>query len=132
MKQKHIFLVEIMHDEDENLISTKVVQGPLKRDFGTYYVFDNNGNDYWVSKEIFKKFEVVKKSDVYERYEKPTVTYTMGFLWEDGVDEQYVQNMADECQRRCKSPIIDRLNEIRNEIGHSIEKLLKAKTYVKI
>lgn len=132
MKQKHIFLVSIVHDEDENHISTKVVQGPIKRDFETNYVVDDNGNDYWASKEIFKKFDVVKDSYLPEGCERPIVHYNMGFIWEDGADEHYVQYMADECQRRCKLPIIDRLNELRNEISQSIEKLMESKTCVVI
>ena len=54
MKQKHIFLITIDHYEDENRIFTKVVQGPIKRDFETNYVVDDSGNDYWVSKKIFE------------------------------------------------------------------------------
>ena len=56
----------------------------------------------------------------------------MGFIWEDGEDEQNVQYMADECQRRCKLPILNRLNELRNEIDRSIEKLMESKTLVRI
>jgi hypothetical protein len=130
MKQKHVFLVSIDHDEDENHISTKVVQGPIKKDFETVYVVDDNGNDHWVSKEIFKKFEVVKNSYLSESCEKPIVEYTMGFIWEDSADEHYVRYMADECQRRCKLPVIDRLSELRNEIDQSIEKLIDTKTCV--
>lgn len=132
MKQKHIFLVSIDYDENENHISTKVVQGPIKRDFETNYVVDDDGNDYWVSKEIFKKFEVVKNTYLTEICERSIVEYTMGFIWEDGADEHYVRYMADECQRRCKLPIIDRLNELRNEINQSIEKLIESKTCVVI
>lgn len=132
MKQKHIFLVSIDYDENENHISTKVVQGPIKKDFETNYVVDDNGNDYWVSKEIFKKFEVVKNSYFPEVCERSIDEYTMGFMWEDGADEHFVRYMADECQRRCKLPIIDRLNELRNEINQSIEKLIESKTCVVI
>ncbi len=132
MKQKHIFLISIIHDEDENHISTEVIQGPIKRDFGTVYVVDNNGIDYWASKNIFKKFDVSKDSYLPEGCERPTVYYNMGFIWEDGEDEHFVRYMADECQRRCKSPIIDRLNNIRKEIDRSIEKLIESKTLVRI
>lgn len=132
MKQKHIFLVSIDHDEDENLILTKVIQGPIKREFETNYVVDDNGNDYWASKDIFKKFEVVKDSYLSERCEKPMVNYNMGFIWEDDADEHYVRYMADECQRRCKLPVIDRLIELRNEINQSIDKLIDTKTCVVI
>jgi hypothetical protein len=118
------------YNENENHILTKVVQGPIKREFETNYVVDDNGNDCWISKEIFKKFEIVKNT--YYICEKPIVEYNMGFIWEDGADEHYVRYMADECQRRCKSPIIDRLNEIRNEIDRSIEKLVESKTCVVI
>ena len=128
MKQKHIFLVSIMYDEDENLIKTEVIQGPIKRDFETVYVVDNNGNDYWASKNIFKGFRVVEDSYIPEGCERPTVHYNMGFIWEDGEDEHYVRYMADECQRRCKLPIIDRLNEFRKEINQSINKLIEYKT----
>ena len=93
---------------------------------------DDNGNDYWASKEIFKKFEVVKDSYLPERCEKHMVNYDMGFIWEDGADEHYVRYMADECQRRCKLPIVDRLNELRNEIDQSIDKLIESKTCVVI
>lgn len=132
MKQKHIFLISIDHDEDENHIFTKVVQGLIKRDYETNYVVDDNGNDHWVSKELFKEFKVVKNSYLSEGCEKPIIEYNMGFVWEDGADEHYVRYMADECQRRCKLPIIERLNEIRNEIDRSIEKLIKSKTCVVI
>lgn len=132
MKQKHIFLVSIVHDEDENRIVTKVIQGPVKRDFKTSYVVDNNGDDYFASKSIFKKFDVSKDSYLPEGCERPTVTYNMGFIWEDGEDENYVRYMGDECQRRCKLPIIDRLNELRNEIDKTIEKLIESKTCVRI
>ena len=132
MKQKHIFLVSIVHDEDENRISTEVIQGPVKRDFQTVYVVDNNGNDYWASKNIFKKFDVSKYSELPEGCERPTVYYNMGFIWEDGEDENYVRYMADECQRRCKLPVIDRLNELRKEIDRSIEKLIESKSCVRI
>jgi hypothetical protein len=130
MKQKHVFLVSIDHDENENHISIKVVQGPIKKDFETEYVVDDNGNDHWVSKEILKKFEVVKNSYLSESCEKPIVEYTMGFIWEDDADEHFVRYMADECQRRCKLPVLDRLDELRNEINRSIEKLIETKTCV--
>ena len=132
MKQKYIFLVSIMHDEDENLVTTKVVQGPVKKEFETDFVVDNNGSYHWVSKDIFKKFDVVKDSYFPEGCERPIVHYNMGFIWEDGEDEQNVQYMADECQRRCKLPILNRLNELRNEIDRSIEKLMESKTLVRI
>ena len=132
MKQKYIFLVSIMHDEDENLVTTKVVQGPVKKEFETDFVVDDNGNYHLVSKDIFKKFDVVKDSYLPEGCERPTVHYNMGFIWEDGEDERSVQYMADECQRRCKLPILNRLNELRNEIDRSIEKLMESKTLVRI
>ena len=132
MKQKHIFLISIMHDEDENHISTKIVQGPIKREFETDYVVDDNGNDHWVSKEIVKKFKVVENSYLSEGCEKPIVECTMGFIWEDGGDEHYVRYMADECQRRCKLPVFERLNKLRKEIDRSIEKLIEFKILVKI
>lgn len=132
MKQKHIFLVSIVHDEDDNYLSTKVIQGPIKREFPTDYVVDNNGHDYWASKKIFEKFEIVRNPNSHEGHDGPTVHYTMGFIWEDGADEHYVRYMADECQRRCKSPVIDRLNELRKEIDRSIEKLIESKTCVSI
>lgn len=132
MKQKYIFLVSIMHDEDENIISIDVIQGPIKKEFETDFVVDNNGSYHWVSKDIFKKFDVVKDSYLPEGCERPIVHYNMGFIWEDGEDEQNVQYMADECQRRCKLPILDRLNELRNEIDRSIEKLMESKTLVRI
>lgn len=132
MKQKHIFLVSIMHDEDENRISTKIVQGPIKRDFETNYVVDDNGNDHWISKEILKEFKVVENTYLTEKSEKPIVEYTMGFIWEDGADEHYVRYMADECQRQCKLPIFDRLNALRKEIDKTIEKLIETKTCVRI
>ena len=132
MKQKYIFLVSIMHDEDENLVITKVVQGPVKKEFETDFVVDDNGNNHWVSKDIFKKFDVVKDSYLPEGCERPIVHYNMGFIWEDGEDERKVQYMADECQRLCKLPILDRLNELRNEIDRSIEKLMESKTLVRI
>ena len=130
MKQKHVFLVSIVHYEDENLVKTEVIQGPVKREFETVYVVDNDGNDYWACKSIFKKFDVSKDSDVPEGCEKPVVHYNMGFIWEDGEDEHYVHYMADECQRRCKSPIIERLNELRKEIDRTIEKLIESKACV--
>lgn len=132
MKQKHIFLVSIVHDEDENRIVTEVIQGQVKREFETVYVVDNDGNDYFVSKSIFKKFDVSKDSEVPEGCERPVVHYNMGFIWEDGEDESYVSYLADECQRRCKLPVIDRLNELRKEIDRSIEKLIESKTCVRI
>ena len=132
MKQKYIFLVSIMHDEDENLVITKVVQGPVKKEFETDYVVDDNGNYHWASKDFFKKFDVVKDSYFPEGCERPTVHYNMGFIWDDGEDERNIQYMADECQRRCKLPILDRLNELRNEIDRSIEKLMESKTLVRI
>jgi hypothetical protein len=132
MKQKHIFLVSIFHDENENIIKPEVIQGPVKRELGTVYVVDNNGHDYWACKDIFKKFDVVKDSYLPEGCEKPMVHYNMGFIWEDGEDEHYVRYLADECQRRCKGPIIDRLNELRKEIDQAIEKLIESKTYVRI
>ena len=130
MKQKHIFLVSIFHDENENLIKTEVIQGPVKREFETVYVVDNDGHDYWTCKSIFKKFDVSKDSEVPEGCVRPVVHYNMGFIWEDGEDESYVRYLADECQRRCKLPIIDRLNEFRKEIDRTIEKLIENKTWV--
>ena len=132
MKQKHIFLVSIVHYEDENRIVTEVIQGPVKRELQTVYVVDNNGNDYWACKSIFKKFDVSKDSELPEGCLRPTVHYTMGFIWEEGEDEHYVRYMADECQRRCKLSIIDRLNEFRKEIDRSIDKLIENKTWVRI
>lgn len=132
MKQKHIFLVSIMHDEDENIISIDVIQGPIKKEFETDFVVDDNGNAHWVSKELFKKFEVVKDSYFSEGCERPTIHYNMGFIWEDGEDEHYVQYMADECQRRCKLPVLDRLNELRNEIELSMGMLMESKPLVRI
>ena len=132
MKQKHIFLVSIVHYEDENRIVTEVIQGPVKRELQTVYVVDNNGNDYWACKSIFKKFDVSKDSELPEGCLRPTVHYTMGFIWEEGEDEHYVRYTADECQRRCKLPIIDRMNELRKEIDQSIEKLIESKTCVRI
>lgn len=132
MKQKHIFLVSIVHDEDENYISTKVIQGPVKKETSTDYIVDNKGHDYWASKGIFMKFEVVKDPYLPEGCERSAVQYVMGFIWEDGADEHYVRYMADECQRRCKLPVIDRLNELRNEIDKTIEKLIETKTCVRI
>lgn len=132
MKQKHIFLVSIMHDEDENIISIDVIQGPIKKEFETDFVVDDKGNAHWASKELFKKFEVMKDSYFPEGCERPTIHYNMGFIWEDGEDEHYVQYMADECQRRCKLPVLDRLNELRNEIELSMGKLMESKTLVRI
>lgn len=132
MKQQHIFLVSIVHDEEDNYLSTKVVQGPIKKIFETVYVVDDGGHDYWACKSIFKKFDVSKDSYIPEGHERPTVHYNMGFVWEDGEDEHFVRYMADECQRRCKLPIIDRLNELRKEIDRSIEKLMESKTCVVI
>lgn len=132
MKQKHIFLISIFHDEEENLIKTEIIQGPVKKEFETVYVVDNNGTDYWACKSIFKKFDVSKDSYLCEGCERPSVHYNMGFVWEDGEDEHYVRYLADECQRRCKSPVIDRLNELRKEIDRSIEKLIESKTWVRI
>lgn len=132
MKQKHVFLVSIVHDEEDNYVSTTVIQGPIKRVFETVYVVDNSGNDYWASKSIFKKFDVSKDSYIPEGCERPTVHYNMGFIWEDGEDDHYVRYLADECQRRCKLPVLDRLNELRKEIDRSIEKLMESKTCVRI
>jgi hypothetical protein len=132
MKQKHIFLVSIVHDEDENYISTEVIQGPVKREFETVYVVDNDGNDYWACKSIFKKFDVSKDSYLPEGCERPVVHYNMGFIWEDNADEHYVRYMSDECQRRCKLPVLDRLDELRKEIDQSIKKLIESKTCVRI
>ena len=132
MKQKHLFLVSISYYEDENHILTKIVQGPIKREFETNYVVDDNGNDHWVSKDLLKEFKVVKNYYLPEGCEKPIVDYNMGFIWEDGADEHYVRYMADECQRRCKLPILDRLNELRKEIDRSIDKLMEFKTCVRI
>lgn len=132
MKQKHIFLVSITHYEDENLILTKVVQGPIKKDYETVYVVDDNGNDHWVSKDIFKKFKVVKNSYIAEGCEKHIIDYNMGFIWEDGADENYVRYMADECQRKCKIPILERCQEICDEIHRSIDKLVTSYIGIKI
>lgn len=132
MKQKHVFLVSIVHYEDENRIVTEVIQGPVKREFQTVYVVDNDGNDYWASKSIFKKFDVSKDSEIPEGCLRPTAHYNMGFVWEDGEDEHYLRYLADECQRRCKLPIIDRLNEFRKEIDRSIEKLIESKIWMQI
>ena len=132
MKQKHIFLISIMHDEDENRILTKVVQGPIKRDYETVYVVDDNGNDHWVSKDIFKKFEVVKNTYITEGRERLIVDYNMGFVWEDGADERYVRYMADECQRKCKIPVLERCQEICDEIHRSIDKLMTSHIAIKI
>ena len=132
MKQKHIFLVSIVHHEDENLVKTEVIQGPVKREFETVYVVDNDGNDYWACKSIFKKFDVSKDSEIPEGCQRPVVHYNMGFIWEDGEDEHYVSYLANECQRRCKLPIINRLNELRKEIDQAIEKLIESKTLVRI
>ena len=129
---KHIFLISIMHDENENRIFTKVVQGPIKKDFETAYVVDDDGNDYWASKDIFKKFEVVKDSYFPEGCKGPIVHYNMGFIWEDGADENYVRYMADECQRKCKMPVLERCKEICDEIHRSIDKLMKSKISIKI
>ena len=132
MKQKHIFLISITHDEDENRIFTKVVQGPIKKDYETVYVVDDNGNDHWVSKDIFKKFEVVKDSYLPEGCKMPIVDYNMGFIWKDGDDENYVRYMASECQRKCKMPVLERCQEICDEIRRSIDKLMKSKISIKI
>ena len=132
MKQKHIFLISITHDEDENRIFTKVVQGPIKKDYETVYVVDDNGNDYWASKDIFKKFEVVKDSYITEGHERLIVDYNMGFIWKDSDDENYVRYMADECQRKCKIPVLERCKEICDEIHRSIDKLMKSKISIKI
>lgn len=132
MKQKHVFLVLIIHDEDVNHISTEVIQGPIKRDVDSIYVIDNNGKDCWALKDIFKKFDVVKKSYFPDDHKRRIVHYNMGFIWEDGADEHYVSYMADECQRRCKLPVIERMNELRKEIDQSIEKLIEYKTWVRI
>ena len=132
MKQKHIFLISIIHDEDVNHISSEVIQGLIKRDIDSVYVIDNNGNDYWTPKDIFNKFDVVKKSYFPDDHTKRIVHYNMGFIWEDGDDEHYVRYMADECQRRCKIPVIDRMNELQYEIEKSIEKLIETKICVMI
>lgn len=132
MKQKHVFLISIVHDEDVNHISTKVVQGQIKVDVDSVYVIDNNGHDFWAIKDIFKKFDVVKKSYFPEGHRRRIVYYNMGFIWEDGADEHYVRYMANECQRRCKLPVIERMNELRNDIDRSIEKLMESKTCVVI
>jgi hypothetical protein len=124
MKQKHVFLVSIMHDEDENSISTEVIQGLVKREFEADYVVDNNGRDFWASKKIFEKFEVMIDSYLPQRCEKPIVHYFMGFIWEDGADENHVRHMAEECQRLCKLPVLNRLTELRDEIQQSIWKLM--------
>ena len=130
MKQKHIFLVSIVHDEDKNHISSEIIQGRIKQDVDSVYVIDNNGNDYWAFKYIFNKFDVVKQSYFPDGHKRRIVHYNMGFIWEDGADEHYVRYMADECQRRCKLPVIERMNELRNEIDKSIENLLESKTCV--
>lgn len=132
MKQQHIFLVSIVHDEDENYISTEVIQGTVKRDFETNYVVDNNGKDYWASKGIFKKFDVVKDSYLPERCERPIVHYNMGFIWEDGDDENYVRHLASECQRRCKIPVLEKCKEICDEIHRSMDKLVNYQIDIKI
>lgn len=132
MKQKHIFLVTIIHDEDKNNISTEVIQGQIMRDVDSVYVIDNNGNAVWAVKDIFKKFDVVKKSYFPDDHKRRIVYYNMGFIWEDGADEHYVRYMADECQRRCKIPVIERINELRTEIDKTIEKLIETKTCVRI
>lgn len=132
MKQKHIFLVSILHDEDENIVLIKVIQGPIKKEFETDYIVNNNGNDHWVSKKIFNKFEVIKDSYIPEKAERPSIEYNMGFIWEDGEDEHFVRYMAGECQRRCKLPVLNRLNELRSEIDQSISKVLASKHCVVI
>lgn len=133
MKQKHIFIVQIIYDEDVNHISTEVIQGQIKRDVDSVYVIDNNGNEFWAAKDIFKKFDVVKK----------ILTFLIGIkgvlyiiiqdsFWEDDADEHYVRYMTDEYQCRYKLHIIERMNELRNEIDRSIEKLIESQTYMKI
>ena len=128
MKQKHIFLVSIVHDEDKNHISSEIIQGRIKQDVDSVYIVNNNENDCWVLKDIFNKFDVIKKSYFPDGHKARIIHYNMGFIWEDGADEHYVRYMADECQRRCKLSVIERMNEIQNEINQSIEKLMESKT----
>ncbi len=124
-KQKHVFLYSIMYDVNENIIDCKLIKGPVKKETKDTYIIDNKGHDYWAYKSWFEKFEVIKDEYTPESCKDPIIHYYMGFIWEDGENDCYLSYKASECQRRCKIPVIDYLNELQNEIDKSIEKLRK-------
>ena len=133
MKQKHIFLFTITHYGNDNSIICNNIQGQITKETNSsFFVKTTDGNKI-CPKHLFTNFEVFKDEFISDCFNNPTITtYRMGFIWEDGDDEHLIHYKASECQRRCKIPVIDYLNEICNEISKSIDKLIKTQFGIKI
>lgn len=133
MKQKHIFLFTITHYENDNSITCNHIQGQITKETNSSYFVETTNDKKICPKRLFTNFEVFKDEFISDCFNNPTITtYQMGFIWEDGDDEHYIQYKASECQRRCKILVIDYMNEIRNAISKSIDKLIKTQFGIKI
>lgn len=133
MKQKHIFLFTITHYENDNSITCDYIQGLIAEETKTSYIVTTTNGQKTCPKHLFTDFTVFKDEFISDCGNNPTITtYRMGFIWEDGDDEHFIQYKAAECQRRCKISVSDYLNEIRNEIAKSIDKLSKIQFGIKI
>lgn len=132
MKQKHVFLFTITHYENDNSITCNHIQGQIIEETKTSYIVKTTNGKKTCPKRLFANFGVFKDEFISDCFNNPTITtYRMGFIWEDGDDEHYIQYKASECQRRCKIPVIDYLNEIRNAISKSIDTLVETKCGIK-
>ena len=133
MKQKHIFLFTITHYGNDNSITCNHIQGQISKETNSSYFVETTNGQKICPKQLFTNFKVIKDEFVSDCFNNPTITtYRMGFIWEDGDDEHYIHYKAAECQRRCKIPVIDYLNEIRDAISKSIDKLVETQFGIKI
>lgn len=130
---KHVFLFTITHYDNDNSITCNLIQGQIIEETNSTYIVSTTDGKKCCPKRLFADFAVFKDELISDCFNNPTITtYRMGFIWEDGADENYIRYMASECQRRCKIPVTDHLNEIRNEISKSIDKLVETQFIIKI
>jgi len=122
MKQKHIFYCEVLLDTSDNHVRFNVIQGPVKKEVDNHYVVEENGHDRWIHKSFLSKIEPVKHDT-----DDDILYFTMGFVWTDDDDERYISYLADECQRRCKHPVLEYFNTLRDEIDKQVNKLISSK-----
>ena len=122
MRQKHVFYCKVLLDTSDNHVCFSVIQGPVKKDVDNHYVVFYSGHDHWIHKNFLSKIEPVQHETADE-----FLCWSMGFVWEDGDDERYIEYLAGECQLKCKRPALEYFEKIHEEISNQENKLITAK-----
>lgn len=131
MTQKHIFYCKVLLDTSDNHVCFNVIQGPVKKEVDNHYVVEENGHHHWIHKNFLSKINPVFETQIKDDSDNDFLCWTMGFVWSEDDDKQYISYLADECQRRCKHPVLEYFKTLRDEIDKQENKLISSKYLLK-